>query len=722
MGFVKRHPVGHVPGDGFVDQGTPTGFRLGIIQRVDELNMKADVRVLTGGGFRAEIDLTQALCGPRSFWGGVPEVGSIVILGYREISKKLGDAMILGYIPTGNRLGLRFDPFSPVNPNEVSPEEQAEMQFEAPKRQKRLRLSPGDVGGMSSHGAELVLSKSLTLTNRAGDLIELRDEERTIVTQAIHRFDNDGGVRRYSGPIRRQAFYLPLDTFTVDSSGNKILKTEADGYFGRDEVQAAGPGATAGSDSTFANAEGQLLPVFNNEELYPSVTYSNGKTVFYASVAANKSPESKIDDGGGNAFTEVRTEIAHDTDLVQEVNVEVDGFTLNPRRVFIEHVMGTLIGNDPYSTQGIKLYGKALRPQLWTDARSNAAGKLSFEEILRGQNGDNDVNTAAGAYLLSILGPVAKDDMVPFAVAVQKQGKLLVQVPKPSNEFYGDAVKGISADLNVLGAMKLYLGASTPDQTSIYAKLEGGIRAEIGRNSTGNAIDVTYFGPVNAQYVGAADENGNGATMAVAGGMAISSTGDYKQDAGGSVFVTANGGYTQQADKIIQTATSGYTLSSGGFQQQVMGLSMLTYALLKVETISAGGEVKTIAAGASLETIAAGAKTLTVGAGPIAMTAGAAVSTTAGAAMSLTAGGALTATAGGAVSQTAGAAFSLTAGAVMTMTAPAGVMLTSANIQLGGPPGVLGVVRGVPALPPGTPTLDYITGLPLLGSALVRSV
>ena len=720
-----RYPVGYIPGAEFVDQGTPTGFRLGIIQRVDEISMKADVKVITGGGFRAEIDLTQSLCGPRSFWGGVPEEGSVVILAYRTVHRKIGDAMIIGFIPTGNRLGLRFDPFAPADPDSISAEDAAEFeaQFGSPTRIKRLRLSPGDVGGMSSSGSELVLSKSLRMCNRAGDLMELRDEERTLVTQAVHRFDNDSGVRRYSGPVRRQALYVPSDTYKINPDGTKTLRTEAEGYFGRDELQAGGPGAQKGSDMSFADMNGKLLDLFNNETLYPSVTYSNGKTVFYASTAANKSPEAKIDDGGGNTFTEVRTEIAHDTDLVQEVQVEVDGFTLNPRKVFIEHVMGTVCGNDPYSTGGLKVYGKAVRPQLWTSATAMNQGKMTFEEVVRGQNGDLDVNTAAGAYLLNILGPVSKDDNVPFSVAVQKQGKLLVQIPKPSNEFYNDNVKGISEDLNVLGAIKLYVGASTPTATSMYAKFEGGIKAEIGRNSdTGNSIDVTYLGPVNAQFVGAADENGNGAVTQIAGGFALSSTGDHKHDVGGSVFVTANGAMTHQADKIIHTAPSGYTLSSGGFQQTNMGLTTLTYAMLKTENIAAGGEVKTIAAGSALETIAAGAKTVTVGAGPISMTSGAAMTQTSGAAMSQTAGGALTTSAGGAISQTAGAAFTMTAGAVMTQTAPAGIILNSVNIQFGGPAAVLGVVRATPAMPPGAPTLDYITGLPLLGSAMVRSV
>ncbi len=97
---------------------------------MDEVNLKADLKVITGGGERFEIDLTQGLAGPRSFWGGVPEVNSIVIVGYRRIHKQIHDAVILGYIPTGNHSGLRFDPFSPDNPAEVSPED-AELYAES---------------------------------------------------------------------------------------------------------------------------------------------------------------------------------------------------------------------------------------------------------------------------------------------------------------------------------------------------------------------------------------------------------------------------------------------------------------------------------------------------------------------------------------------------------------------------------------------------------------
>jgi len=219
-----RHPVGSSPGKDFVDQADVSGIKVAIIVRVDEVNLKADLRVITGGGDRFEIDLTQGMAGPRSFWGGVPEVGSVCIVGYRRIHKQLHDAVILGYIPTGNRSGLRFDPFSVADPSEIQADE-AELYAQtlgSIQRYKRLNLRPGDVGGMSSSGSEFVLSRDVRIANRAGDTLELRDSDRTFISHTIHRVESLAGLKKIGGPIRRGAAYLPPDILLPDG---KTLKT-----------------------------------------------------------------------------------------------------------------------------------------------------------------------------------------------------------------------------------------------------------------------------------------------------------------------------------------------------------------------------------------------------------------------------------------------------------------------------------------------------------------
>lgn len=721
--FVKKYPAGHVIGEDFADNGFPEGLHVGILVRIDDLNMKGDVKPITRGGqVIPEVDLTQAMCGPRSFWGGVPEVNSLVVLAYRKRHKKVFQPMVIAFLPISNKSGLRFDPFAPTNPKEVptNPDEKAiyDQYIGKTVRQKRLKLRSGNVGGMSSDGAEFVLSKDVRMVNRAGDLIELRDSERTLVTQAIHRFDSASGVKHYVGPVRRSDNYLPPDIF---SSGRK-LKTQADRYFGADELQNFGPGAP-GSASKYANSSGTVLNFFNDTKNFPPVTYSNGKRVFYPSTTFGVSIED-VENGGGATFTEDRMEMTHDTDLVQEVLNEIDGFTISKRRTYIERVYGTTVGNDSASTEGLRVYGKVLRPGLWPTFGTRQRGKFLMSEVERAAKGNTDTLTTAGAFLLRIWSPygVTED---PFALVVEKQGKVYLNVPKPTVERYPDD-SGVSVEANLLGALKMFIGGSDRNNTSIHATLAGGIKAEIGHNTdTGNAIDVTYHSGVSATYKGVDAEGGYTKFEDIRGNYGLTTTGDVIESIDGLKSTTVSGTYQMQGDRISMNAFNGLGLNVGQLDVLVAQKSQYQYALQVLETIVAGGRATTVLAGGITETIVAGGRTNTVLAGGYTTTVAGgayAVNVAAGAITMTTASGAMALSAGaGAVSVNAGLAMTLTAGLAVTITAAANVTLTAPLVLLGGPTAVLGVCRGVPSLPPGTPTLDPISGAPLLGALTVLS-
>jgi hypothetical protein len=721
--FSPKHPVGHTPGKEFVSNDY-TSLRVGIIVRVDEINLKADVKLVTGGGDRYEIDLTQPLTGPRSFWGGVPEVGSLCHIGFRRKHKQIFEAVILGYIPVGNKIGLRFDPYAPDDPSTITDEERSlyEKYLGKTKRYKRLRLAPGDVGGMSSSGAELALSKDVRMVNRAGDLIELRDLERTLVMQSVHRFDSACGVKTSSGPARRGAFFLPPDIFEDDGV---TLKSEAQRYFGRDELQRLGPGPS-GADTRYADSAGKINPLFNNQSgEYPSVTYNNGRRVFYPSTLYAESIEGD-ELTTGNAFVEHRVELSHDTDLVQEVLDEIDGFSTSRRRPYIESVTGTVVGNDPTTGQGMRQYGKVLRPQLWTSFLSTSAGKFTLTECDRAGTGDVDSRTLAGAYLFRIYDPTGKQENNPFTLAIQKQGKLLLSVPKPTVERYPDA-RGVSAEVNLQGALKMFIGAAQPMNTSLHLTMEGGIKADIGRNSdTGAAIDVTYHCAVRQTYVGVPDDDGVASSQNIRGHAEFSTTGDSTETIEGSKSITANGNLALQGDRTNVNAISGFSLNTGEMALMVSGKTQQRYAQLFQETVVTGGKVSTILAGGYSQTVAAGATSFTTAAGAttfnnpggafnVVVGTGGIVMTAASGAVSVTAGV-------GAVALTSGAAMTLTAGLSLNLTATAAIIATAPQVLIGGPGATLGVLRGLPSLPPGTPTLCYITGTPLQGSATFRSL
>jgi hypothetical protein len=719
-----RHLPGSVPGKDFVDSADVSGIKIGIVTRVDEVNLKADLKIITGGGDRFEIDLTQGLTGPRSFWGGVPEVNSLVIVGYRRVHKQLYDAVILGYLPVGNRSGLRFDPFSTSDPTEISSDE-AELYtqtFGLTRRAKRLMLRPGDVGGMSASGSEIALTKDIRMVNRAGDMLELRDSERAFISQTIHRVESDAGIRRVSGPIRRGGLFLPPDILQADG---KTLRDQTTDYYGRDELQSAGPGVGAGSDAKFANTTGKLLDVFNDTLTFPPVTYSNGRRVHYPPSSPGVNIETK--DSPADAYVEDRFEMSHTSDPSQEVIEEIDGFTMDRRPPYIERVLGTLVGNDLTSTRGERQYAKLLKPRIFPDFVSRALGKFTLEEVSRQPTTpDMEAVTSAGAFLFRIRPPRSIGENA-FIAAVSKQGKLFLNIPGSQTEDYPSGSKKVSMEMNLEGALKAFVGASNPDRISAHITLEGGLHLDIGRDAQGNAITTRYHSGTKTIYEGNPNADDVSSSIEVRGIKQSNISGAEQKVIEGSKQTIVSGMCQTQADRISMNALSGYSGNFGEMNQMVSGKSQYNYAMQVLENIAVGGKISTILAGGFTQNVLAGAVSynalagattfnnpagafsITVGSGAIGITTGAgAVSLTTGSgAMTLSAGG-------GAIAVTAGLALNLTGGTMVSVVAP--------QILLGGPPAVLGVVRGVPSLPPGAPTLDYITGQPLLGSASVRSL
>lgn len=723
MAFRKTPMVlpGHIPGKNFIDTWDKYSLRLALVVRVDEVNMKADLRVITGGGDRFEVDLTQAMSGPRSFWGGVPELNSIAIIGYRHIHKHLTDAVILGYLPVGNKSGLRFDPFSPVDPAEASSESALDVKdtFGGNTRLKRLLLKPGDVGGMSSSGAELTLSKDVSMTNRAGDLFELRDSDRTLIMQSIHRVTSESGVKTLSGPIRRGGMFLPDDIFST----GRTLKTETDGYFGRDELQAAGPG-TPGSSSKFSNASGQVLDFFNDPTVFPPVVYSNGRKVHYTPTT----PASSIEhpDSSASAFVEQRVEMYHTSDLNQEVIEEIDGFAADRRTPYIEYALGTLVGNDLNTTQGQRQYGKILKPRIFTDFISRKLGSFALAEVDRQPTApDIESITSAGAFYFRVRPPRSVGTNA-FVAAVSKQGKLFLNVPASNVEDYPSGTKRVSAEINMEGALKAFFGASNPDRISIMATMEGGVHLDIGRDAPGNALTITYRSGTKTIYEGNPNEDDVATSTQVKGVKETSITGAENKTIEGTKATVVSGQYLMKADRISVNAFNGFSGNYGELNLLVSGKSQYQLADAVVETVVKGGKTSTIMAGGLTTTVTAGAVTTTASSGAMSFNcASGAYSVTVGTgAISITtsSGAVALSTAAGALSIAAtGGAVAITASLAMNLTAGTSVIVTAPTVLLGGPTAALGVCRGTPSLPPGSPTLDPITGAPLFGSAMILS-
>lgn len=719
-------PYGKVPNSDFASNDHPyANLRVGVIMRVDEFNLKADVRVITGSEDRYELDLIQPMAGPRSFLGGIPEVGAMVVIGYRRRNKQIYEAVILGYIPMGNKLGLRFDPFAPVPPGEIeSGDESTVEQLYGPTvRYKRIKGRSGDIVGMSADGAELQLSQDVRFINRGGDLIELRDVDRTLVTQAIHRVESDSAVYMFSGAIRRGAMNLPLEVFEKDAKGKftNVVRGQDTRYFGQDDLAKAGVSGSTFIDPTTNKA----LDRINDETEFPSLTFSNGRQVFYASANPATNFEDPLNGGSLRAFTERRIEVRHDTDLEQEVLEEIDGFGIDRPRAYIEYVLGTLVGNDPFSTQGQRQYGKVLKPKIFETFDQRGVGTFSLEECLRPPSTTVDeAMTMAAAYLFKISPPRAASRN-PFVVAVSKQGKLFANIPASSNENYSS--KNISAEVNLEGCLKAHIGANSPERYSIHLTCDGGIFLDVGSDATGQCITTNFRGAIKNIYRGGSNSIDDVAhSIDIQGDAETNVSGTDLQVVKGSYQKTVDGSYTVKASTINLHGLNGFNSNVGGWNTTISGKTQNYYAMLYQETVALGGKICTILAGGHVENILAGAKTTTVAAGAVAVNcpAGAySVTVGTGAISITTAVGAVSLSTGlGAISMTAGlGAIAITAGLAMNLTATTIIMLTAPRVNIGGPAAVLGVSRGTPMMPPGTPSLDWITGLPLMGSLMVGS-
>lgn len=702
-------------------------IKVAMVQRVDEVNLKADLKILSGSATeRLEVPLTQAMSGPRSFWGGIPEVNSLVIIGYRRIQSKVQEVNILGYLPTAIRTSWRFDPVAPDNPTSVSASTASTFKalFGETTRFKRLYMKPGDVGGMSSDGSEFVMSKDIRMMNRAGDLLELREDDRTSVMSSIHSVNTQAGVRRIAGPIRRSAFYLPEDIFEEDGT-LKSDDTEPP-YYGQDELQEAGPGPTAGEEPRFANTQGEVLNIFNDFTTYKPTTYPSGKKAHYPPTIRGGSIDDL--DSAADAFVEDRMEMSHTSDLVQEVLEEIDGFSVDRRLPYIERVYGTTVGNTLNSTDGQRQYAQVLKPKLFEDFSSKRPGKFTLNAVDRSPTSpDLEVNTSAGAYMLRIRPPQGASGLDgAYAHAVSKQGKVFLQIPGSKVEDYASGSNNVSAEVSMMGALKAYIGASNPDRISAHLTFEGGVHLDIGRDSQGNAVTVQYHSGVKTIADGNPNQDDVAREEETRGTRVTNITGQDKTSIDGTRNTVISGMDRHDVDRYNLNAFSGMSLNAGELNGMISGKTQYNFAQQYKETVALGGKQCTILAGGDTQTILAGSKSTTVAAGSTTFTntAGSfAVNVGTGSyGVTVTSGAISMTTAAGAMSfSAASGAVSLT-GLSLNMTATTAINFTAPQYLVGGPAAVLGVCRGNPAMPPGSPSLDIITNIPLFGSSVFRSI
>lgn len=633
------------------------------IVEIHSEEMRCTLQILHGQGDLSQplsgVELLMPSMGNRHFMGGIPEVGDQCVVGW-FVGDSSGSAhnktpAILAWWPRASYLGhdwLSTQSFAPGEGFDTNKKRQKVSAYHQRTRHKLRHYDSGNVAGSSSQGSDFVLNESVLLSNRRSNEIVLRDQDQAIVMRSLQQFHAMSGARVYAGMVQRDARSLPKEMFSdgikwdsgvqLDAKGNPYNPLE-DG-FEQDILQGKltpHPLFFRGEDAEIENDEisgdisfkGDIPPTLDPYRfLYDAglvtsdffddtegggITYG-GKSIFRVGreLGTNAVEE-------GEAFTEYRIEVTHTTDGSLPVTEQTDGFDsdrlpeskgVSGQPNFIEWVLGTPVGNDPFSLEGSELYGVPLVPSvdLFGGSLIGADSQTRFEDH--------------AATLLKI-SPVVPDTEDTFS-SFTKGGKYRGYISSGASD---------AALLTIQGGLGLSLGDGNLDSDSFSFRfgsnlnLTGGVvKIEASGSSEGANLDgdgrevsVEVIGrkrvllksdssiSLNAPLIDFSQagevrlNSTSQITLSTGTGLNLSSE-NIKQTALGSLDVSVSG--PPQANalhgavrkvKIIATPVTGhaggasdsYTNAYGGKEEIFVGPATNT------RTLSVGTETKTIVSG-----------------------------------------------------------------------------------------------------------------------------
>ena len=464
---------------------------------------------------RVPVPLTYPGAGTRHFLGAMPEVGDYCVVGWlpQESSEKFGGSMtpvILNWIIPGvwpGRDWLMLSNFTEDEHDGSSGRSREELYGIFDRIRHKLRhIQPGNIVASSSQGSDLVLDEDVLLVNRRGNEFILRDADQAAVLRALQRFDALAGTRMYSGMVQRDATRLPTTMFSdgyvwdgaVQAYGgeplHEVQQSESDRYVA--DVLTPDPMLSRTFDDNDKLTAASLSLA---DYLDPYTFLRNGGYIDETGVALNVPINDAVYGGknlyrigplsqsnatllpGASLLTEHRIEVAHTSDGRLPVTEQTDGFDAErlpgsdpdtPGGVgdnipYIEWVLGSVVGNDPYSARGRKEYGFPLVAQVF-DPAGGLSPKIGPARIaLPGQGGGTPLAEHA-ATLFKLIPP--KGDLPPTWWSVNKQGQARINISGPAT--------GYGLDMAVAGGMRLAVGGG------LELLLKGGIHlGTLGKDS-----------------------------------------------------------------------------------------------------------------------------------------------------------------------------------------------------------------------------------------------
>ena len=402
------------------------GLGIAKVINIDYVEFYVTLRTLGGTSQqfdRTPIPLTFPGAGNRHFFGAMPCVGDYCIVGWlpHTASSARGGGtktpVILAWMIPGTISGMGWLTTSEFERDEFDQAVPANQQFTEAShnfvRHKLRHIQSGNIVGSSSQGSDLVLDESVTLANRRGNEFRLRDQDQAAITRALQEFHALAGARVYAGMVQRDASLLPTTMISDGKQWDNSLQAPN------------GLPATTNPDDP-ANPKGHLTPArifgksipddtsngplgrslftvspyldpyrflrsggYINEAGYAQGNYKpdavyGGKPIYRV---ARESTENATIDPDAQTLTEYRLEVTHTSDGRLPVTEQTDMFDAErlpgqdpgtstggalPSGVpFIEWVLGSVVGNDPYSEDGRRKYGMPLKATIFDGSNIN---------------------------------------------------------------------------------------------------------------------------------------------------------------------------------------------------------------------------------------------------------------------------------------------------------------------------------------------------------------
>ena len=516
------------------------GLGVAKVINLDYEELFVTLRILVGASQvhdRVPVPLTFPGAGNRHFFGAMPEIGDFCIVGWQvQESQTEGTRtpVILSWVVPGVWPGREWVTTSDFEIDEYD--------FEAPRDQQLVRgahdrirhklrhMQPGNIVASSSQGSDLVLDEGVTLANRRGNEIRLRDQDQALVTRSLQQFHAMAGARIYGGMVQRDALLLhPIvvsdgqlwDGPIQETGGEPVTDSDLppdatapegfltparimrkgrlaaeEGYLGR---------ALIGTDGYIdpyvflrrgglINEAGQVV----DERSEPDALYG-GKAIYR--VAA-QSPDNAVLDPDKPTLTEYRVELTHTSDGRLPVTEQTDhldaerlprrdqetpvGQGLPPNMPFIEWVLGSVVGNDPYTQDGRLKYGLPIKAVVF-DGDSPVPRLEGASVTIEGTGISPTPIQDQLAYLFHLTPPLAAGSADTFW-GVNKQGQVRASI--------GGDVKDNSVEAWLNGGLKLGIGGELNLMLNGHVALGTNSKKSLDLSSSEGSVRIFGGGPI----------------------------------------------------------------------------------------------------------------------------------------------------------------------------------------------------------------------------------